>query len=141
MIKISEQRYKGKCDCGKIIECDESDTFRAGGEKFYNFRYIICPNCCRRVTLREVVLAMLSKEEITKQDWQKLCDECSNVAKEAGLTKEDTDRILKETRTMQWKAKKYDELIDKLEADKMEQFDDYVIYLIESYLAILKGER
>lgn len=32
-------------------------------------------------------------------------------------------------------------LIDKLEADKMEQFDDYVIYLIESYLAILKGER
>lgn len=32
-------------------------------------------------------------------------------------------------------------LIDKLEADKMEQFDDYVIYLIESYLAILKGEN
>ena len=39
------------------------------------------------------------------------------------------------------KAKKYDEVLEKLEADKMEQFDDYVIYLIESYLAILKGEK
>lgn len=84
---------------------------------------------------------MLSKEEIAKPDWHKLCSECSNIAKKAGITKEDTDRIIKETREMQWKAKKYDEVLDKLEADKMEQFDDYVIYLIESYLAILKGER
>ena len=84
---------------------------------------------------------MISEEEIEKQNWQKLCDECSNAVKEAGLTKEDTDRIIKETRAMQWKAKKYDEVLDKLEADKMEQFDDYVIYLIESYLAILKGEK
>lgn len=84
---------------------------------------------------------MLSKEEIEKPDWQKLCDECSNIAKQAWITKEDIDRIIKETRAMQWKAKKYDEVLDKLEADKMEQFDDYVIYLIESYLAILKGER
>lgn len=30
-------------------------------------------------------------------------------------------------------------LIEKLEKDKMEQFDDYVIYLIESYLEIVKG--
>lgn len=32
-------------------------------------------------------------------------------------------------------------LIVKLEEDKIEQFDDYVIYLIESYLKILKGEN
>ena len=31
-------------------------------------------------------------------------------------------------------------LIEKLEEDKMEQFDDYVIYLLESYLEILKKE-
>ena len=30
-------------------------------------------------------------------------------------------------------------VIDELEADKMEQFDDYVIYLQEKYLDILKG--
>ena len=84
---------------------------------------------------------MLSKEKIEKPDWQKLCSECSNIAKQAGITKKGTDRIIKETRAMKWKAKKYDELLDKLEADKMEQFDDYVIGLIESYLAILKGEK
>lgn len=72
-------------------------------------------------------------------DWKKLCDECSNVAKSDGFTKEDINKIIKETREMQWKAKKYDELIEKLEKDKMEQFDDYVIYLIESYLEIVKG--
>lgn len=60
---------------------------------------------------------MLSKEETTKQDWQKLCDECSNAVKEAGLTKEDTNRLIKETRAMQWKAKKYDELIEMLEKE------------------------
>lgn len=31
-------------------------------------------------------------------------------------------------------------LIEKLEGDKIEQFDDYVIYLLESYLEILKKE-
>lgn len=62
---------------------------------------------------------MLSKEEIKKEnsEWEKLCNECSNVAKSVGFTKEDTDRIIKETREMQWKAKKYDELIEKLEKD------------------------
>lgn len=30
-------------------------------------------------------------------------------------------------------------VIDELEADRMEQFDDYVIYLQEKYLDILKG--
>lgn len=32
-------------------------------------------------------------------------------------------------------------LIKKLEEDKMKEFDDYTICLIESYLKILKGER
>lgn len=30
-------------------------------------------------------------------------------------------------------------IINEIEADKMEQFDDYVIYLQEKYLDILKG--
>lgn len=67
---------------------------------------------------------MLSKEEIEKEnsEWEKLCNECSNVAKSVGFTKEDTDRIIKETREMQWKAKKYDELIEKLEeANKLDK--------------------
>ena len=51
---------------------------------------------------------MLSKEEIEKEnsEWKKLCNECSNVAKSVGFTKKDTDRIIKETREMQLKAKK-----------------------------------
>ena len=58
---------------------------------------------------------MISKEE--KPDWEVLCEECSSAAKEAGLTKEDSKRILEEYRTMERKAIVYDELIDKLEKD------------------------
>ena len=35
-------------------------------------------------------------------------------------------------------TKKINKLKDKLIGDKMEQFDDYIIYLIESYLEILE---
>lgn len=34
---------------------------------------------------------------------------------------------------------KINKLKDEMEKDKMEQFDDYVIYLIEKYLNILEG--
>ena len=34
---------------------------------------------------------------------------------------------------------KHDKLIEELETDKMEQFDDYIIYLQEKYLHILKS--
>ena len=57
---------------------------------------------------------MINKEEPA---WKKLCKECSSAAKEVGISKEDTDRIIQETRKMQWKANKYDELIEKLEED------------------------
>ena len=55
---------------------------------------------------------MINKEE---RAWKELCEECSSAAKEVGITKADTDRIIQETRKMQWKANKYDELIEKLE--------------------------
>lgn len=35
--------------------------------------------------------------------------------------------------------KKIDKVINEIESDKMEQFDDYVIYLQEKYLDILKS--
>ena len=70
---------------------------------------------------------MLSKEEIEKEnlEWKKLCNECSKVAKSVGFTKEDTDRIIKETREIQWKAKKYDELIEKLEKRRKQNNNKY----------------
>lgn len=33
---------------------------------------------------------------------------------------------------------KLDKLKDEIEKDKMEQFDDYIIYLLEKYLDIIK---
>lgn len=57
---------------------------------------------------------MLNKEEPA---WKKLCKECSSAAKEVGITKADTDRIIKETREMLWKSNKYDELIEKLKKE------------------------
>ncbi len=64
---------------------------------------------------------MISKEE--KADWEVLCEECSSAAKEAGLTKEDSKRMLEEYRTMERKALEYDELLEKLE-EKQKEIDD-----------------
>ena len=50
-------------------------------------------------------------KELEKADWEVLCEECSSAAKEAGLTKEDTRRILEEYRTIERKAMEYDTLI------------------------------
>ncbi len=63
---------------------------------------------------------MLSKE------WKKLCKECSTATEKAGLTKEDTDRIIKETREMQQKANKYDSLVEKMR-DKKEWLIDNIL--------------
>lgn len=46
--------------------------------------------------------------------------------------------VLNKTLELETNNKK---LIEKLEEDKMEQFDDYTIHLIESYLDIVKGEK
>lgn len=96
---------------------------------------------------------MINKEELA---WKELCEECSSAAKEVGITKEDTDRIIKETRKMQWKANKYDELIEKLEKDILnitktmrdgKHYDDYSRCRLKAYrtktkeiLSILKGD-
>lgn len=50
-------------------------------------------------------------KELKKADWEVLCEECSSAAKEAGLTKEDSKRILEEYRIMERKAMEYDNLI------------------------------
>lgn len=98
---------------------------------------------------------MISKEE--KPDWEALCEECSSAAKEAGLTKEDSKRILEEYRTMERKAIIYDELIDRLEKDIVnitktmqdgKHSDYYSRCRLKAYrtktkeiLSILKGEQ
>lgn len=80
---------------------------------------------------------MLNNEE--KSDWEVLCEKCSSAAKEAGLTKEDSKRILEDYRTMERKAIIYDELIYKLEEDISNDYhikkpygDKYCIYGVES---------
>lgn len=92
---------------------------------------------------------MLSKEEKENNRIPK------QLAKALGIEKEDSDALIafkenlyERTTKENIKLKRQVEqletdkqkLIEKLEADKMEQFDDYVIYLIESYLETLKGE-
>ena len=72
---------------------------------------------------------MLSKEEISKLKinvFNQCDDETIRLVAE----------MLKHTEQLESDKQK---LIEKLEKDKMEQFDDYVIYLIESYLEIVKG--
>jgi len=69
---------------------------------------------------------MMSKTKIEKPDWQKLCEECSTAMKEAGLTKADTDRIIKETKEIQAKANKYDSLVNKMKDKKKELRDNYI---------------
>ena len=96
---------------------------------------------------------MINKEE---RAWKELCEECSSAAKEVGITKADTDRIIQETRKMQWKANKYDELIEKLEKDIVnitktmqdgKNYDDYSRCRLKAYrtktkeiLSFAKGE-
>lgn len=46
--------------------------------------------------------------------------------------------IEKALQLLEQKDNKINKVKDKMIADKMEQFDDYVIYLIESYLKILE---
>ncbi len=73
---------------------------------------------------------MLNKKEIEKIDWKELSKECSEISVEAKFTKADAYRIVKETREMQAKAKKYDILVEKIK-DKIEDLgiSDVDIYL------------
>lgn len=79
---------------------------------------------------------MLSKEEIE-----------FNLKALSGIMLNFEDRLCDEMQERVQEVRNYidklesdkQKLIEKLEKDKMEQFDDYVIYLIESYLEIVKG--
>lgn len=79
---------------------------------------------------------MLSKEEIE-----------FNLKALSGVMLNFEDRLCDEMQERVQEVRNYidklesdkQKLIEKLEKDKMEQFDDYVIYLIESYLEIVKG--
>lgn len=76
---------------------------------------------------------MLSKEEIEEAYWQGYTErdkKAQQICKECKYRKK-----LKQLETREQK------LIEKLEEDKMKEFDDYTICLIESYLKILKGEK
>lgn len=50
------------------------------------------------------------------------------------------DYMVKQSLEIAQLQRKIDKLKDELEKDKMEQFDDYVIYLQEKYLSML-GEN
>ena len=61
------------------------------------------------------------------------------------LAREDEEPVETILQLLEQKDKRIDDYIeernklkDKMIADKMEQFDDYIIYLIESYLKILE---
>lgn len=79
---------------------------------------------------------MLSKEEIEtcKQELDNYIEFMESAGDNAGWA-----------RGLRWYIKQLEtqkqKVIDKLEKDKMEQFDDYTIHLIESYLKILKGDK
>lgn len=75
---------------------------------------------------------MLSKEEIEEAYWKGYIqkqNEATEICKQC--------KYRKKARKLESDKQK---LIEKLEEDKMKEFDDYVIYLLESYLKILKGE-
>lgn len=58
------------------------------------------------------------------------------------VTAKEMDIVLKlvekQQKLLEQKDNKINKVKDKMNADKMEQFDDYIIYLIESYLKILE---
>ena len=78
-------------------------------------------------------------EEENKQlridNTDKLCEECSELVKQAGITKEDTNRILKEyrdrvensipTSVIQNKKSETEKQLQEYEESDMEQDDDY----------------
>lgn len=76
----------------------------------------------------EICILSQPKEIATKNIIQLLEQKDKRID---GLEKALVDEAIKST-------EKINKLKDKLIGDKMEQFDDYIIYLIESYLEILE---
>ena len=77
-----------------------------------------------------------------KERLEDLIDTCNKGIEMHPYDKElfETDKKALETvlQLLEQKDNKINKVIDKLKGDKMEQFDDYIIYLIESYLEILE---
>lgn len=82
---------------------------------------------------------MLSKEEIenSKRNLKRVL-ETDPLLRTIDFQYNDVDNLLDYAEQLETQKQK---LIEKLEEDKMEQFDNYIIYLIESYLKILKGDK
>lgn len=77
--------------------------------------------------------------EANKPEWQELCEECSAAAKKIGLTKADTDRIIKESRETIEKANKYDSLIKKMK-DKVREVGTTIDKQVSSDISITAEE-
>ena len=77
-----------------------------------------------------------------KERLEDLIDTCNKGIEMHPYDKElfETDKTALKTvlQLLEQKDNKINKVIDKLKGDKMEQFDDYIIYLIESYLKILE---
>ena len=73
----------------------------------------------------------MSKEELLKLIDSINIEEIDSITINYYIGKELANEAIKST-------EKINKLKDKLTGDKMEQFDDYIIYLIESYLEILE---
>lgn len=52
-----------------------------------------------------------------KANWEKLCNECSEITQKVGWTKEDTKRVIAEARELEAKANKYDSLVEKIKEE------------------------
>lgn len=70
---------------------------------------------------------------LAPKDVEKLLKECEECDFEYMKKK-----IKKQQQLLEQKDNKINKLKTEMQKDKMEQFDDYVIYLIESYLEILE---
>lgn len=72
--------------------------------------------------IQQAIEHILSDYKKLQEDFEQIGNECNRLeAKEFKL------------------ENKINKLKEEMEKDKMEQFDDYVIYLIEKYLNILEG--
>ena len=83
------------------------------------------------------------------EEWQEIINIEDETEREINMSMYFEEMPFKEIQTvlqlLEQKNKRIDDYIeernklkDKMIGDKMEQFDDYIIYLIESYLEILK---
>lgn len=86
--------------------------------------------------MNEKVIVEYWKKELNQYEYTKDLDLASDNY--FGQFEEKINMISEILNLLEQKDNKINKVIDKLKDDKMEQFDDYIIYLIESYLEILE---